>query len=213
MMNHTDNSHELTTSKEVPSKYRVIPRSLKFYKILNQARIVIGESWIPLDFLKKEGQEWVQLWHGTPFKKLFFDSHEPFITTFNKNHKRDKQRDISRWDYLLADSTKAKEQFTTAFAYPVERILNIGYPRVQWLKDNRYNQELIKELKQSMEIPEDKKVILYVPTWRDYNYKKSVLDLDYTLDISRMQQLLDEDYVFSTRTTARGATSTNMINV
>ncbi|KML07883.1 hypothetical protein VL06_03200 [Rossellomorea marisflavi] len=47
-----------------------------------------------------------------------------------------------------------------------------------------------------MEIAKDKKVILYTPSWRDYNYKKSVLDLDYTLDMSRMQQLLGEDYVF-----------------
>ncbi|MEW5568639.1 bifunctional glycosyltransferase/CDP-glycerol:glycerophosphate glycerophosphotransferase [Rossellomorea marisflavi] len=216
MMNRADNTHELyfvTTSNEVPSKYRVTPRSLKFYKILNQARIVIGESWIPLDFKKKDGQEWIQLWHGTPFKKLFFDSHEPFITTFNKNHKRDKQRDISRWDNLLADSPIAKEKFTTAFAYPEDRILNIGYPRVQWLKDNRNNQKLIKELKQSMDIPEHKRVILYVPTWRDYNYKKSVLDLDYTLDISRMQQLLGEDYVFINKDHSMGRNQLKNPNV
>ncbi|MBN6885241.1 CDP-glycerol glycerophosphotransferase [Cytobacillus horneckiae] len=186
----------VTKDNNVPSEYRINPRSLKFYEKLASAKVVIAESWVPLDFRKRDEAKWIQLWHGTPFKKLLFDSHEYHISKFNRNHKRQKQKDISKWDYILSDSSKAKDKFASAFAIDNEKIINNGYPRVQWLKDNQKNEVLKSEIKLNLNIPEDKKVILYVPTWRDYNYKIQVPDISYLLDINFLGEGLQNEYVF-----------------
>ena len=209
MVKHNEAGHQIyfvTPDTRVPSKYSIKPRSMKFYKIISQAKVVIAESWVPLDFTKKEGQQWIQLWHGTPFKKLLFDSHEKYISRYNRNHKRLKQKDISKWDYLLADSEIGKEKFATAFAYNKDRILNYGYPRVQWLKDHRHDAGLKASIRAQLKIPAGKKVILYVPTWRDYNYKSARPDLSYMLDIPRLHSLLGDDYVFISKDHSMGHT-------
>ena len=181
-----------TSSEEVPDQHKVIPRSLKFYEVLASAKVVFVESWVPLDFRKRENSIWVQLWHGTPFKKLFFDSHESCISMYNRNHKRDKQKDIRRWDYLIADSVAAGEKLASAFAFKKEKILSIGYPRVQWLKDNRYNNRTKKIIKKKLGVGPESKVLLYAPTWRDYNYRKRNLNLKYLLNLTRFQYELDQ---------------------
>lgn len=193
--NNTFDIYFVTKDVKVPPKYRVRPRSIEFYEKLAQAKVVILESWVPLRFIKRDGTIWIQLWHGTPLKKLFFDSHEYFISSFNKNHKRDKHRDIRRWDYLLADSPGGVEKLASAFAFEESRILEYGYPRVQWLNEHQNNDELKRKIRKSLYIPENKKVILYAPTWRDYNYKESQYDLSYLLDLNLLEKSLSDDYV------------------
>ncbi|MFB9974388.1 CDP-glycerol glycerophosphotransferase family protein [Allobacillus sp. GCM10007489] len=184
-----------TKNKSVPGYLRVKPRSLKFYEYLYSSEIVIAESWIPLDFRKREDSKWIQLWHGTPFKKLLFDSNEKNILTKNKLHKRNKQRDIRRWDYLIADSEFAKQKLSKSFLFNPENIMTTGYPRVQWLKDNIVNTNLIEELKAELNIPINKKVILYTPTWRDYNHKTKLTDFNFKLDLGELANKLSDEYV------------------
>lgn len=194
--NHAD-KYQLyftTNDESIPSKFRVEPWSIEFYKLLSQAKVVISESWIPLGLRKKEDQIWLQLWHGTPFKKMLFDSHERQIMKKNLNHKKNKHRDIKRWDYLVADSEIGVKKLSSAFLFDENKILNFGYPRVQWLKENDSNEELKRSIKEELNIPLNKKVILYCPTWRDYNYLSEDLDLSYILNISQLQKLLGEDY-------------------
>lgn len=185
----------VTTNENVPEKYRIEPRSLKFFEVLAQSQIVIGESWLPLGFRKRPEATWIQLWHGTPFKKLLFDSHEYYISKLNRNHKRNKQKDIRRWDFVLADSDMGKEKLSSSFAIGDERILNYGYPRVQWVKDHKKNMSLKAEIRNKLNIPCDKKVILYVPTWRDYNFKEAQHDFSYLLDLKKLSENLQNEYV------------------
>jgi CDP-glycerol glycerophosphotransferase len=185
----------VTKNKNVPKEYRIAPRSMKFYEVLAKAKLVFAESWVPLDFQKRPGTTWIQFWHGTPFKKVLFDSHEPHISKYNRNHKRQKQKDISKWDYVLADSDVGKEKLSSSFAFDQERILNYGYPRVQWLKDNKNNNNLKKEIRFKLNIPEDKKILLYVPTWRDYNFKKDKPNLSYLLDLPHLSESLQDEFV------------------
>lgn len=197
LKNNRDNSEIcfVTKDRNIPSKYRVAPRTDRFYKNLAEAKYIISESWIPLDFQKKSGQKWIQLWHGTPFKKLLFDSHEKFVMMKNSNHKKNKQKDIARWDLLLADSEIAVEKFKSAFIFEENNIYNAGYPRVQYLKDNFDNDLLKNKLRKDLGISKDQKIILYVPTWRDYNFRQHNLDLDYVLDLDYLQELLGKSFV------------------
>lgn len=185
----------VTSDKNVPEKYRIEPNSNRFYLLLKKSKVVIAESWIPLDFEKQRNQKWIQLWHGTPFKKMLFDSHETYISSFYPNHKRNKHADIIRWDFLLADSLIAKEKFASSFLLEEEKILPYGYPRVQWLRDNKNNLELLKKIKNDLGILPNQKVILYVPTWRDYNFKTPIADFSHILDLNKLSDSLGEDYI------------------
>lgn len=181
----------------VPEEYRIEPRSKEFFNTFYTSNIIIGESWIPLAFRKKEGQTWIQLWHGTPFKKMLFDTNEIKMISLNPNHKIQQKKDIVRWDYLLSDSNAAKDKFQSSFDMDESKILNSGYPRNQWLIENKDNEEIIKDIKIKNNIPLDKKVILYAPTWRDYNYKVNERNKkkNYMADFNKLLNRLGNDYV------------------
>ncbi|MGF7498952.1 MULTISPECIES: bifunctional glycosyltransferase/CDP-glycerol:glycerophosphate glycerophosphotransferase [Staphylococcus] len=187
----------VTSDKRIPEDYRIEPRSKEFFNAFYTSKVIIAESWIPLAFKKKEGQVWLQLWHGTPFKKMLFDSNESHMLRLNPNHRIRMKKDIARWDYLLSDSELAKSIFNTSFDFNYNKILNYGYPRNEWLINNSNNNTLINDIKTMNNIPLNKKVILYAPTWRDYNYKKheSQKDKNYMVNLSALLQTLGEDYV------------------
>ncbi|MBU6114991.1 MULTISPECIES: bifunctional glycosyltransferase/CDP-glycerol:glycerophosphate glycerophosphotransferase [Mammaliicoccus] len=182
--------------KRVPEEYRLSPRSKEFYNYFYTSETVIGESWIPGGFKKKKGQRWIQLWHGTPFKRMLFDSNESTMLRLNPNHKVKMKNDISRWDYLIADSEIAKLKFESSFDIKNKKIISTGYPRNEWLINNHKNEKLIKNIKIKNNIPLDKKIILYAPTWRDYNYKlqEKLKDKSYLMYFNELLDELGEDY-------------------
>ncbi|MFP6334049.1 CDP-glycerol glycerophosphotransferase family protein, partial [Bacillus subtilis] len=147
-------------------------------------------------FKKKKGQRWIQLWHGTPFKRMLFDSNESTMLKLNPNHKVKMKNDISRWDYLIADSEIAKLKFESSFDIKNKKIISTGYPRNEWLINNHKNEKLIKNIKIKNNIPLDKKIILYAPTWRDYNYKlqEKLKDKSYLMYFNELLDELGEDY-------------------
>ncbi|XVL12777.1 CDP-glycerol glycerophosphotransferase family protein [Staphylococcus xylosus] len=110
---------------------------------------------------------------------------------------KSKEKDISRWDYLLSDSRAAKEKFQSSFDIDESKILNSGYPRNQWLVENKDNNELINDIKIKNNIPLEKKVILYAPTWRDYNYKIAEKNKNkkYMADFGKILNQLGNDYI------------------
>lgn len=183
--------------KNINEEYRITPRSDEFYKYLYTSKVIIGESWIPLAFKKRDGQVWIQLWHGTPFKRMLFDSNEFKMLSLNPSHKTNKKSDIDRWDYLLADSSKAVDKFITSYDIDRNKIINFGYPRNEWLVKNLNNKELIRNFKLKNNIPLDKKIILYAPTWRDYNYltPESRKDTSYIADFNKLLKNLDDEYI------------------
>ncbi len=190
----------VTNDKRVPIEHRIQPRSAAFWKALGSSKIIVTESWTPLAFYKKEGALWIQLWHGTPYKKMFFDSHEKYISKYNRNHKRLKKRDIEKWDVLIADSRGAVDLFSSAFSIQKNKIFAVGYPRVQWLIEQQQNEQLKQKLYNQLSIRPDQTVLLYAPTWRDYNYKRPNPDMNYLMDVSSLMSYLGDDYVLITKT-------------
>ncbi|MCD5003369.1 CDP-glycerol glycerophosphotransferase family protein, partial [Enterococcus saccharolyticus] len=186
----------LTTDPAVEESYKVSPNSSELEKEFYSSEFIIGESWIPLGYQKKDKQKWIQLWHGTPFKKLLFDSTELSVMLKSPAHKVNLKKDIERWDALLADSDIAIEKFATSLDFDKDKIYNLGYPRNQWLLDND-TEKMKKEIKEKLNIPITKKVVLYAPTWRDYNYKKNVVEFDtnYLMNTSKLSEYLGDDYL------------------
>ena len=144
-------------------------------------------------------QVFIQTWHGTPLKRLRFDIEKPQ----DFNHTRDEFAkmfigDAKKFTYFLSPSAFASEKFISAFGLKElgkeDIIVEEGYPRNDFLVN--YTQDDVNRIKTELGLPDDKKVILYAPTWRDdqfkfgegYQYKPAV-------DFDRLQREIGDDYV------------------
>src|SRR5690606_38548083 len=120
--------------------------------------------WMP----KPDGTVYLQTWHGTPLKKLGIDIEEVHMPgTETSNYQKSFLSESSKWDYLVSPNPYSTEIFKRAFHYQGS-VIESGYPRNDALTAPA--PELLKELKQKMGIPQDKKVMLYAPTWRDNEF-------------------------------------------
>ncbi|MDR2610653.1 MAG: bifunctional glycosyltransferase family 2 protein/CDP-glycerol:glycerophosphate glycerophosphotransferase [Clostridiales Family XIII bacterium] len=185
-----------TNDTSVDKAQRVSPRSIKLIALIRSANLLIAESWIPQLFKKPEGATWLQLWHGTPLKKMLFDSNETDIVEINHAHKRVNYANILRWDYMIADSAAAARIFRTSFLIAKDKLLQTGYPRVKWLIEHKDDVRLKESIRNRLGFG-DKPVVLYAPTWRDYNYGKTAEESDfgYSLDLTGLAGELGNEYI------------------
>ncbi|MDA8998143.1 CDP-glycerol glycerophosphotransferase family protein [Gammaproteobacteria bacterium] len=104
----------------------------------------------------------VNLWHGSPVKKLGMDSK--FYLKNQTWLEKLVKRDFQTWDYFIAPSFFWKDIFKSAYCFKENQILVSGSPRTDYLQNNQAKPQLLKDLCDGADID---KVILYVPTYRD----------------------------------------------
>ena len=186
----------ITNDPHVPLEYRIKPYSERADRMMARSKVVIFESWIPKYYKKRSEAKWIQLWHGTPLKKLLFDSNEKNIYEKHRLHKISKFNDIQNWNYLLTDNDNVSSYFETAFLMDSKRILPYGYPRVRYLKQNQTNTSLKQVIRDSLHIENGKKTVVFLPTWRDYNYEVSedAFNQEYLPDLEKLQTALGDSY-------------------
>ena len=178
----------------------IIKRNSKDYlKYVAKAKYWIVNS-IMDDFIsKKKGQVYVQCWHGTPLKKLRYDIevNGSAMNTVEEIRKRN-DIDAKKFDYFISPSKYCTEKFTSAFNLKAlgkqDIIIEKGYPRNDFLF-NKTDKD-IKAIKKKLGLPLDKKVIFYLPTFRDNQHTSGV---GYTykteLDFDSFKKKFSKDYV------------------
>jgi CDP-glycerol glycerophosphotransferase len=146
---------------------------------------------------KREGNIFLETWHGTPLKKLVFDQEE--VMGASPLYKAQFYKQSRVWDYLIAANKFSSEAFRSAFLFDKE-MLEFGYPRNDILHSSEKNQ-IAAELKKKLRIPEGKKTILYAPTWRDDEYYgRGEYKFALKLDLRMLKKELGDDYVVLLRT-------------
>lgn len=189
----------VTLDDRVSEKFRLAPGDVVTKVHLARTELLIAESWIPQSVRKHRDSTWVQLWHGTPIKRMLFDSHEPRIIWNRRHHKTSKYRDIQNWDYFVVDSPLAADLFETAFLLEPRRFTRSGYPRVEYLKRSQSNKNLRDDFRKNIAhgVTNDTKIVLYAPTWRDVNYGRAEVDsnFDYVVDVAALADQLGDEYV------------------
>jgi len=174
--------------------------SVKWLIKMARAGYWVSNSRLPLWIPKPKHTTYLQTWHGTPLKKLAADMkevHMPGTTT--EKYKKNFHSETSKWDYLISPNTYSTEIFSRAFNVPKEKIIESGYPRNDILYTS-HSHENIQRLKESLELPHDKKIILYAPTWRDDEfYSVGKYKFNLQLDLHMLQAALGEDYVILLR--------------
>ena len=171
--------------------------SFRYAYYLARAKYLVFNARQPLWYRKREGQVFLETWHGTPLKRLVFDQEE--VTAASPKYKKEFYRQRKDWDYLLSDNDFSNETLKRCFLFENE-MLNYGYPR----NDVLYREDkdaFAKQLRQKLNIPLDKKTILYAPTWRDDEYYgKGQYKFTLQLDLQLLRDCLGDEYVILLRT-------------
>ena len=178
--------------------------SRKYFRYFAKAKYWVTNTRIADCIIKKDEQIYIQCWHGTPLKKLGFDIEVKGNNALSSNNAVRKQynRDAKRYTYMISPSKFCTEKFTSAFNLEKlgkkDIIVEKGYPRNDELF--KFDDEYIRKIKEKLEIPSDKKIILYAPTWRDNQHK---LGVGYTFDIGfnldNLRDKIGDEYVILTR--------------
>ncbi|MFJ5964388.1 CDP-glycerol glycerophosphotransferase family protein [Bacillus sp. NPDC093026] len=179
--------------------YYINRLSLKWIFAMARAEYWVVNSRLPLWVPKPPHTTYLQTWHGTPLKRLAMDMDEVHMPGTNtKKYKKNFTKEASNWDYLISPNAYSTEIFTRAFQFQ-KTMIESGYPRNDFLH-NENNEETMRTLKQKMNLPLNKKLILYAPTWRDDQfYKKGEYKFDLDLDLHELRASIGDEYIIILR--------------
>lgn len=175
----------------VPDAEKVKIDSLAYFITALKAKIWITNVNIERGLhFKRKKQIYLNTWHGTGPKKG------------GNAVKGRKDYDFSYVDIICVDGKYARDEMVNWFNAKDENLLYCGRPREDVLFC--LNVETTKKVKENLNIPEGKKIILYMPTWREYGN----LELNYKY----WEDELSGEYVILTRAHHFSKTSINIAN-
>lgn len=168
----------------------IIRNSSEYRKILATAQYLVTDNSFPPYFIKRDGQIYLNTWHGTPLKRL------GRADIINATSLGNVQKNFLAADYLLEPNTFTRDIMMKD--YMVDRLYGgtpvvIDYPR----NDVLFTKPLEAELKRKYN-PEGKRMIAYMPTWRgtgrNANIKQQIREAEEI--IRNIEKELHEDELF-----------------
>ncbi|WP_066190648.1 CDP-glycerol glycerophosphotransferase family protein [Gracilibacillus timonensis] len=179
-----------------PKTKKIDRLSPQYYFYLLRAKYWVNNQNFPAYIKKRAKTTYLQTWHGTPLKKMLFDIEN--VQGRDDDYVERIGNAVKNWDYLVSPSQYASEKFRSAFQYNGE-ILELGYPRNDLFFMNN-KKDSISKIKNKLQLPIDKKIILYAPTFRDNQTSKNNKFLfDINLDLQQMQERLGDEYILLLR--------------
>lgn len=176
---------------DIPRGRKTKVDTLQYYITLLRARIWITNTAMTrgLDF-KGINSFVFNTWHGTPIKKLGADMKE------SKNAFIPKSK-TKLADLLLAQGQYDKEIYARCYNLPLQNIKILGLPRNDELQ-NDSGAGRINEIKNKLGIY-NKRVILYAPTFREYEREGSNCIMSLPVNFEKWESLLGGEYVLLLR--------------
>ena len=168
---------------------KVRRNSLKYWYYMARGKFFIENTNFPNQYAKRNGQVEVQTFHGTFMKTMGFD--EPQFKYGSKRKQDNFEKRNKRWDLTISPSPYMSNKIRDAYNYE-EEVIECGYPRNDQLHVEN-NENKINSIKNSLEIPFDKKIILYAPTYRNKE------GFDFNLDLQNLREKLGDDFVLLIR--------------
>ncbi|MBB6344858.1 CDP-glycerol glycerophosphotransferase family protein [Nonomuraea muscovyensis] len=149
--------------------------SREHHAALARSRYIVTNSFLPVWFRSREDQVVLQTWNGTPAKHIGNDQahmqRDPRPPIWHRQ-----ATEVRGWDVLLSQSPWATPVLRKAFGYQGE-VLESGLPRNDVLTSPDRDR-LAAAVRERLGLTEGKRVVLYAPTWRDYDRKNAMVKLD-----------------------------------
>ena len=147
--------------KDILKNINIIIKQMHY---LATSKVCVTDGYnIPISVLKhKKELTIIQIWHSLgAIKKFGLQS----INTKKQKNIANVLRMHKNYDYIIVGSDEMKKYFSLAFGYDKEKLFSIGLPRLDYLSN--YDKINKKKIYSKYPIFKKKKVILYVPTFRD----------------------------------------------
>ncbi len=193
------NPKQFTFVLDNPNTYITTVNTPDYEKTCATAKYWIYNYRMSDHIYPKKDQVYIQLWHGTPLKRLGYDIKISDNAMNSKTEIREKYRiDAEKFKYILAPSHFAAEKFISAWNLNhtgrEDTVVELGYPRNDFLIT--YTADDVIRIKKQLSIPDGKKCILYAPTWRDNQHKSGVGYVYETeVDFDALKKRLSDDYI------------------
>ena len=161
--------------------------SASYYKALARAKYWVLNSNTRKFLEPRKEQVYIQTWHGTPLKKIGLDVPGSDL---------DYGEEGKKFSYMISPSKYCSEKLVSAFGLQGREdiVLETGYPRNDELFT--FDESNVQKIKEELNIPQDKKVILYAPTFRDNKLSQvSGYENASGLDFEKLQEQLGSGYV------------------
>ena len=173
--------------------------SYSYYKALAKAKYWIVNSNTRAFLKPGKKHVFVQTWHGTPLKKIGCDiTCTGNAMTKYENIQKIYDGEAEKITYMISPSQYCTEKFISAFDLKKfgkeDAVLTVGYPRNDYLF--KFTDDECKNIKLKLNIPMDKKVILYAPTFRDNKYSaKDGFKIQNFMNFDKMRDKFGENCV------------------
>jgi CDP-glycerol glycerophosphotransferase (TagB/SpsB family)/glycosyltransferase involved in cell wall biosynthesis len=158
--------------------------SPQYYAALATAKYVVNNATFPPQFGKREGQIYLNTWHGTPLKAMGYEVPHGALDTGNI------VRNLASADYLLAPNDRTEQMYLDAYRMRNlyrGKIIRAGSPRVDRQFGSDEERTAIKNrLREAgVELDDAQQVVLFAPTWKGNFYAP-------TNDVRQLRAVLDE---------------------
>jgi len=160
---------------------------------LEAADLVVSNGHLEMDWIKRPGATYVQMWHGTPLKRIHADAlgGPPGLLEHLS-------LDVDRWDVLLSPNPYSTATMRQAFRWQGE-ILETGYPRNDVLVGAQAT-AVRDRVRTSLKIDDGRTAVLYTPTWRDDAFWDESADAGaLALDLEQFTSTLGDEHVLLLR--------------
>ena len=188
-------SYKLVWAFHYPEKYdapqKIRTDGYRYFKTALAARVWVTNSSVErgLNFTGKRTL-YFNTWHGTPMKKMGMDI-ESTNTAFNK-------KSACPFDVMMSQGYFETDVFSRSFGIPRKKFLEAGLPRNDILAN--YTDEQRRKIRSKLRIREDQTVVLYCPTFREYDKDKNFgVIMAPPMDLKKWERELGEGYVFLMR--------------
>lgn len=178
---------------DIPKGRKIRVDTPSYFVTLLKARCWVTNSGVErgLSFSGKN-TFYLNTWHGTPIKLMGSDIH-------TGNNSFGSKSSLDALDVFLAQGEYDIDIFSRAFKIPKEKFRLTGLPRNDTLYNNN-NEEFKTKIRSRLNISTDKKVILYAPTFREYQRdSKSNVVMSIPFDIASFAYNLGPDVVILLR--------------
>lgn len=180
---------------EIPRGEKIQIDTPTFFRALLYSRVWISNSGMDRGIgLRRKRKISIETWHGTPLKKICGEEHQTSVEKNPISYKGPIDEETIR----CAQSKFDREIFARIFHANIESILLSDLPRNDELL--KYKPERLNAIRKRLGIEQNKKIILYTPTYREYLINEAYQNFIVPpMDLIKWERELGNKYVLLIR--------------
>ncbi len=167
-------------------------RTRQYFQYLASCQFLISNAALPSYWVKKEGQIYINTWHGTPLKTLGKNAKDSNLSSI-----KNAQRNFFSCDYMVMPNRYTIERMMEAYDLKglfSGKMLDAGSPRTD-LVIHTDKEHIRNILEKKLEISlTNKKIVLYAPTFRSVEGKSINTTQELGTYMTALMEILPSDY-------------------